>query len=65
MPKPAAATRPLALTKSRRNEVLDRLLGHWRHRMPAEYAHLADAHLFEAADRIGSFIAEAMKGAHQ
>ncbi|MCY4002148.1 MAG: tyrosine-type recombinase/integrase [Rhodospirillales bacterium] len=37
-----------------------RLLGHRRHRTTAGYAHLADAHLVEAAEKIGGIIAAAM-----
>ena len=36
------------------------LLGHRRHRTTAGYAHLADAHLVEAAERAGRLIAGAM-----
>ena len=42
--------------------LVDRLLGHSRHRTTAGYAHLADAHLVEAAEKVGSLIAEAMAG---
>ena len=38
-----------------------RLLGHRRHRTTAIYAHLADAHLVEAAEKVGSLIAAAMR----
>ncbi len=37
-----------------------KLLGHRRHRTTAGYAHLADAHLVEAAEKVGGLIAEAM-----
>ena len=37
-----------------------RLLGHRRHRTTASYAHLDDAHLIEAAEKVGAIIAEAM-----
>lgn len=37
-----------------------KLLGHKRHRTAAGYAHLADAHLVEATERVRSLIAEAM-----
>ncbi|MDE0174323.1 MAG: site-specific integrase [Defluviicoccus sp.] len=37
-----------------------RLLGHKRHRTTAGYAHLADGHLVEAAEKVGTLIAEAM-----
>ena len=33
-----------------------RILGHRRHRTTASYAHLADAHLVEAAERIGAIV---------
>ena len=72
-PEAVAAIRLLALTGCRRSEVLDlrwrnieagaklgKLLGHRRHRTTAGYAHLDDAHLVEAAERIGNLIAEAM-----
>ena len=39
-----------------------KLLGHRRHRTTAGYAHLADGHLVETAERVGSLIAEAMAG---
>ena len=35
-------------------------LGHRRHRTTAGYAHLADAHVVEAAEKVGAVIAEAM-----
>ena len=41
--------------------LVGQLLGHQRHRTTAGYAHLADAHLVEAAETVGSFIAETMK----
>lgn len=37
-----------------------KLLGHRRHRMTATYAHLADEHLVEVAEKVGRTIAEAM-----
>ena len=37
-----------------------KLLGHTRHRTTSGYAHLADGHLVEAAERVGSIIAKAM-----
>ncbi len=40
--------------------LVGRLLGHRRHRTTAGYAHLADAHLVEAAERVGAVIARAM-----
>ncbi len=39
-----------------------RLLGHRRHRTMAGYAHLADAHLVEVAEQVGTVIAAAMTG---
>ena len=39
------------------------LLGHRRHRTTAGYAHLADGHLVEMAERVGRIIAGAMEGA--
>ena len=38
-----------------------KLLGHRRHRTTAGYAHLVDEHLVEAAEKVGSTIAEAMQ----
>ena len=40
--------------------LVGKLLGHRRHRTTAGYAHLADAHLVEAAEKVGIVIAEAM-----
>ena len=40
--------------------LVSKLLGHRRHRTTAGYAHLADAHLVEAAEKIGKKIAKAM-----
>ncbi len=40
--------------------LVGKLLGHRRHQTTAGYAHLADAHLIEAAERVGNVIAEAM-----
>ena len=42
--------------------LVGRLLGHRRHRTTAGYAHLADAHLVEAAEHVGGIIATAMRG---
>lgn len=39
--------------------LVGRLLGHRRHETTAGYAHLADAHLVEAAERVGRIISEA------
>ena len=41
--------------------LIGQLLGHRRHRTTAGYAHLADAHLVETAEKIGKVIADAMK----
>ena len=43
--------------------LVSKLLGHRRHRTTASYAHLADGHLVEAAERIGSIIADSMQHA--
>ena len=40
--------------------LVGRLLGHRRHRTTAGYAHLADAHLVEAVEKVGIIIAQAM-----
>ena len=40
--------------------VVGKLLGHRRHRTTASYAHLDDAHLVEAAEKVGSLIAAAI-----
>ena len=40
--------------------LVGRILGHKRHRTTAGYAHLSDAHLVDAAGKVGSLIAEAM-----
>ena len=42
--------------------LVGKLLGHRRHRTTAGYAHLADRHLTNAADRVGCIIAKAMSG---
>ena len=41
--------------------LVGKLLGHRRHRTTAGYAHLDDAHLVEAAEKVGSTIADAME----
>ena len=41
--------------------LVGKLLGHRRHETTAGYAHLADGHLVEAAEKVGSLIAGAMK----
>ncbi len=41
--------------------LVGKLLGHRRHETTAGYAHLADGHLVETAENVGSIIAEAMK----
>ena len=40
--------------------LVGKLLGHRRHETTAGYAHLADGHLVETAEKVGSLIAEAM-----
>ena len=40
--------------------LVGKLLGHRRHETTAGYAHLADAHLVESAERLGRLIADAM-----
>ncbi len=40
--------------------LVGKLLGHRRHETTAGYAHLADEHLVEAAEKVGSIIAQAM-----
>ncbi len=40
--------------------LVGKLLGHRRHETTAGYAHLADDHLVEAAEKVGTLIAEAM-----
>lgn len=40
--------------------LIGKLLGHRRHRTTAGYAHLADDHLLEAAEKVGTLIAQAM-----
>ena len=42
--------------------LVGKLLGHRRHRTTAGYAHLVDAHLVGAAEKIGNLIAAAMVG---
>ena len=41
--------------------LVGKLLGHRRQQTTAGYAHLADAHLVEAAETVGNIIAEAMR----
>ena len=45
--------------------LVGKLLGHRRHRTTAGYAHLADGHLVEAAEKVGNIIAQAMVTADQ
>ena len=40
--------------------LVGKLLGHRRHTTTAGYVHLADGHLVEAAEKVGSIIGEAM-----
>ena len=42
--------------------LVGRLLGHRRYRTTAGYAHLADEHLVEAGEKVGTIIAAAMTG---
>ena len=42
--------------------LVGKLLGHKRHRSTAGYAHLADEHLVEAAEQVGTVIVTAMTG---
>ena len=42
--------------------LVGKLLGHRRHRTTAGYAHLADGHLVETVEIVGTIIAEAMAG---
>ena len=41
--------------------LVGKLLGHRRHETTAGYAHLADGHLVEAAEKVGDLVARAMK----
>ena len=40
--------------------LVGKLLGHRRHETTAGYAHLADGHLVETAEKVGALIASAM-----
>ena len=40
--------------------LVGKLLGHWRHRTTAGYAHLSDAHLVEAVEKAAYIIHRAM-----
>ena len=40
--------------------LVGKLLGHRRHETTAGYAHLADGHLVEAAEKVEKIISEAM-----
>ena len=40
--------------------LVSKLLGHRRHETTAGYAHLADGHLLQAAEKIGKIIKNAM-----
>ena len=42
--------------------LVGKLLGHRQHRTTAGYAHFADGHLVQTAERVGSVISEAMHG---
>ena len=41
-------------------QLVGKILGHRRNRTTAGYAHLADAHLVDTAEKVGKLIAEAM-----
>ena len=41
--------------------LVGKLLGHRRHRTTARHAHLGDAHLVDAAKKVGKIIAKAME----
>ena len=41
--------------------LVDRLLGHRRHKTTAGYAHLADWHRVESAEKVGNIIAAVME----
>ena len=41
--------------------LVGKLLGHKRHQTTASYSHLADAHLVEAAEKVGGLVARAME----
>ena len=45
--------------------LVGKLLGHRRHRTTAGYAHLDDAHLVEAAEKVGRLISDAMRSARK
>ena len=49
-----------AVMSSENLPLIGRILGHRPHRTTAGYAHLSDAHLVEAAERVGGLIADAM-----
>ena len=49
-----------AVMASENLPLVGKLLGHRRHRITAGYAHLADAHLVETAEKVGAVINEAM-----
>ncbi len=42
--------------------LVGKLLGHRRHETTAGYAHLADGHLVEAAEKVGALMFDAMQG---
>ena len=50
----------LAVMSGENLPLVGKILGHRRHRTTADYAHLADEHLVEAAERVGAIIAESM-----
>ena len=48
-----------AVMSSEKLPLVGKLLGHRRHSTTAGYAHLADTHLVEAAEKVGNIIAQA------
>ena len=53
----------LAIMSGENLPLVGKLLGHRRHRTTAGYAHLADGHLVEAAEKVGRIMAQAMTDA--
>lgn len=49
-----------AVTSVENLNLVNLLLGHQRHQITTGYAHFADRHLVEAAEKAGNIIAEAM-----
>ena len=52
----------LAVMSGENLPLVGKLLGHRSRRTTAGYAHLADDHLIEAAEKVGSLIARVMSG---